>query len=536
MSDAATAPVAGASRRSRYRRILLKLSGEALLGDRQYGVDPAVCAFIAAPGRRGPRPRRPGRHRRRWRQHLPGPGRRGRAGMDRATGDYIGMLATVMNGLALQDALERAGVPTRVMTAIAMNEVAEPYIRRRAIRHLEKGRVAIFVAGTGNPYFTTDTAAALRAVEIDAEVLLKATKVDGVYDSDPMTNPDARRYAHLDYADLLRDQLKVLDATAVSLCMENDLPIVVFDLNQPDNITRVAAGEPVGTLISSASDGSPTPEVRQHEQRDPRRRRPQDGAAPSRPWSATSRASGPAAPRPSLVERIHVDYYGTQTPLNQLAGISVPEPHQIVIQPWDRGVLGAIEKAITKSDIGLMPNVDGTVVRLNIPPLTEERRKDLVKVVHKRMEEAGSRSATSAATPPTTSRRRSATATSARTRRTASSSASRRRPTGTSPRSTAAAAPRNRRSSRSSGPRTAGQADRRAARGARAATDARRPRPTPATPSCRPRTCRATSRSSWTATAAGRARATCPSSRATPPASRPSAASSGTPSGAASRS
>ena len=144
--------------------------------------------------------------------------------MDRATGDYIGMLATVMNGLALQDALERAGVPTRVMTAIAMNEIAEPYIRRRAVRHLEKGRVVIFVAGTGNPYFTTDTAAALRAVEIGAEVLLKATKVDGVYDADPMTDPDARRYDQLDYADLLRDQLKVLDATAVSLCMENDLP------------------------------------------------------------------------------------------------------------------------------------------------------------------------------------------------------------------------------------------------------------------------------------------------------------------------
>jgi uridylate kinase len=163
------------------------------------------------------------------------------------------MLATVMNGLALQDALEKASVPTRVMTAIAMNEVAEPYIRRRAIRHLEKGRVAIFVAGTGNPYFTTDTAAALRAVEIDAEVLLKATKVDGVYDSDPMTNPTARRYARLDYADLLRDQLKVMDAAAVSLCMENDLPIVVFDLDSPDNITRVATGEPVGTRISSAA-------------------------------------------------------------------------------------------------------------------------------------------------------------------------------------------------------------------------------------------------------------------------------------------
>jgi len=155
-----------------------------------------------------------------------------------------------MNGLALQDALEKAGVPTRVMTAIAMNEVAEPYIRRRAVRHLEKGRVTIFVAGTGNPYFTTDTAAALRAVEIGAQVLLKATKVDGVYDSDPVTHPDAHRYSELAYADVLRDQLKVLDAAAVSLCMENDLPIVVFDLNVPDNITRVARGEAVGTLIS----------------------------------------------------------------------------------------------------------------------------------------------------------------------------------------------------------------------------------------------------------------------------------------------
>lgn len=255
MSDAATGTVVG-DPSVRYRRILLKLSGEALLGDRPYGVDPAFCTFIA---------------RQVATVHalgvqvgiVVGGGNifRGMAaaarGMDRATGDYIGMLATVMNGLALQDALEKEGIPTRVMTAIAMNEVAEPYIRRRAIRHLDKGRVAIFVAGTGNPYFTTDTAAALRAVEINAEVLLKATKVDGVYDKDPVTNPDARRYAELEYADLLRDQLKVLDAAAVSLCMENDLPIVVFDLNHPDNITRVAAGEPVGTRIASAA-GAPS--------------------------------------------------------------------------------------------------------------------------------------------------------------------------------------------------------------------------------------------------------------------------------------
>jgi len=234
-----------------YRRVLLKVSGEALMGEQNYGIDVDVARSVAEELKA---------------VHdlgvqvavVVGGGNifRGLAasarGMDRATGDYIGMLATVMNGLALQDALEHVGVPTRVMSAIAMNEVAEPYIRRRAVRHLEKGRVALFVAGTGNPYFTTDTAAALRAVEIGAGVLLKATKVDGVYDADPVTNPTARRYAQLQYADLLRDQLKVLDAAAVSLCMENDLPIVVFDLNQPDNITRVAIGEPVGTLISGA--------------------------------------------------------------------------------------------------------------------------------------------------------------------------------------------------------------------------------------------------------------------------------------------
>ena len=236
----------------RYRRILLKLSGEALLGSRQYGVDPEFCRTIAE---------QVGRVRALGVEIgiVVGGGNifRGLAasarGMDRATGDYIGMLATVMNGLALQDALEKVGVPTRVMTAIAMHEVAEPYIRRRAVRHLEKGRVIIFVAGTGNPYFTTDSAAALRAVEIGAEVLLKATKVDGVYDSDPLTNPGARRYAELEYADLLRDQLKVMDAAAVSLCMENGLPIVVFDLTDPANIVRVAQGDPVGTLISGGS-------------------------------------------------------------------------------------------------------------------------------------------------------------------------------------------------------------------------------------------------------------------------------------------
>lgn len=238
---------------ARYRRILLKISGEALLGERSYGVDPQVLAFVAEQVR-GVR-------------ELGvevgvvvGGGNifRGMVGaatgMDRATADYIGMLATAMNGLALQDALERAGVPTRVMTAIDMNEVAEPYIRRRAQRHMEKGRVVIFVAGTGNPYFTTDTAAALRAVEIGAEVVLKATKVDGVYDKDPAKHQDAKRFPAISYAKVLVDGLKVLDAAAVSLCMENDLPIVVFDLHAPQNILRAIRGEDVGTVISAKGE------------------------------------------------------------------------------------------------------------------------------------------------------------------------------------------------------------------------------------------------------------------------------------------
>jgi len=236
----------------RFTRVLVKLSGEVLVGSQGYGIDLSMASRIAGEVKDA--------------VDLGaeialviGGGNifRGFAassrGMDRAHADYMGMLATVINSLALQDALEARGAHTRVMTALEMERVAEPYIRRRSIRHLEKGRLVIFAAGTGNPYFTTDTAAALRAVEIGAEVLLKATKVDGVYDADPLTNPGARRYAELEYADLLRDQLKVLDAAAVSLCMENDLPIVVFDLNQPDNITRVAAGEPVGTRISGAA-------------------------------------------------------------------------------------------------------------------------------------------------------------------------------------------------------------------------------------------------------------------------------------------
>ena len=232
----------------RYKRILLKLSGEALIGDGKYGISPKTLAAIA--------------------QDVKDVAEMGvevaltigggnifrgvsgaTEGMDRSSADYMGMLATVINSMALQDAFEKMGVQTRIQSAIEMHQVAEPYIRRRAIRHLEKGRVVIFAAGTGNPYFTTDTAASLRAMEIHADVLLKATKVDGVYTDDPKKNPQATKYRTLSYIDVLKKNLKVMDSTAISLCMDNDLPIVVFNMRTPGNILRVVSGEAVGTRV-----------------------------------------------------------------------------------------------------------------------------------------------------------------------------------------------------------------------------------------------------------------------------------------------
>jgi len=233
-----------------YKRILLKLSGEALIGRQSYGVDPEVTSRIAgdiaeiqALGVQT--------------AIVIGGGNifRGLAasarGMDRATADYMGMLATVINALALQDALEHQGVLTRVATAIEMRAVAEPFIRRRAIRHLEKGRVVVFAAGTGNPYFTTDTAAALRAMEMKADVILKGTKVDGVYTADPVTHPEAKKLERLSYLEVIERGLKVMDSTAVTLCMDNGLPIIVFDLGTPGNLRRVVLGEPVGSTVTN---------------------------------------------------------------------------------------------------------------------------------------------------------------------------------------------------------------------------------------------------------------------------------------------
>jgi uridylate kinase len=237
-----------ASHTLRYRRVLLKLSGEALMGEAPFGIDHDVLqkitgeifevsrlglelALVIGGGNvfRGVRA--------------------ATEGIDRATGDYMGMLATVINALALQDALERHGATTRVMSAIEIRQIAEPYIRRRAMRHLEKGRIVIFAAGTGNPFFSTDTAASLRAAEIGAEVILKATKVDGVYDADPKLNASAKRFSELSYSDFLRQGLKVMDATAVTLCMENTLPIMVFNMTVGGNIRRAVIGEPIGTLV-----------------------------------------------------------------------------------------------------------------------------------------------------------------------------------------------------------------------------------------------------------------------------------------------
>jgi uridylate kinase len=233
-----------------YRRVLLKLSGEALMGERSFGIDPAVAdqiadevvevrqlgvelAIVIGGGNifRG----------------LAGSAK----GMDRTTADNMGMLATVMNALALSDALERHGANTRVLTAIEMRTVAEPFIRRRAIRHLEKGRLVLFAAGTGNPYFTTDTAAALRAMEIHADVIMKATKVDGIYTADPLTDPTATRLPSLSHLEVLERRLHVMDATAISLCMDNQLPIVVFDLTTPGNVRRAIMGEPVGSVVTA---------------------------------------------------------------------------------------------------------------------------------------------------------------------------------------------------------------------------------------------------------------------------------------------
>jgi uridylate kinase len=253
ISKSSGAPAQGAPAGQGLRRILLKLSGEALMGEEDYGIDPKMLKRVALEIREvmslGMQV-----------AVVIGGGNifRGaglaRAGMDRVTGDHMGMLATVMNSLAMQDAVEALGLYARVMSAIRINEVCEEYIRRRAVRHLEKGRVCILAAGTGNPFFTTDTAASLRAIEINADLLLKATKVNGIYSDDPMKNPNAKRYTRLTFDKVLMDRLNVMDATAIVMCRDNNLPLRVFDLNTPGELLRIVRGEDVGTLVTNGGE------------------------------------------------------------------------------------------------------------------------------------------------------------------------------------------------------------------------------------------------------------------------------------------
>ena len=363
-----------------FSRVVLKLSGEALSGEREFGIDQerieSLAGEIVSVHEAGVEI-----------AIVVGGGNiirgmeRAAAGMDRATADYAGMLASVLNSVTVQDALERRGAQTRVLSALTVAEVAEPYIRRRAMRHLEKGRIVIFAGGTGNPFFTTDTAAALRALEIGAEAILMAKNaVDGVYDGDPRVDPSAAFIPELTHLEAIERGLKVMDTTALSLCMDNGVPILVFALEE-GTIGRVARGERVGTIIHQTADGS-QPMIDEFIA-DAIRRMDKSVETTQHEFNGvrTGRASA------ALLDRIQVDYYGQPTPLNQLATINAPEPRLLTVQPFDPSSLKGIEKAIMESDLGLQPANDGKLIRLPIPQLTEERRKELVKVVRHLAEE-----------------------------------------------------------------------------------------------------------------------------------------------------
>ena len=338
-----------------FKRVMLKLSGEALMGSLEYGTDPAQIERIANQVKEV-----------RGRGIEVGVvvgagniyrGLEGAAeGMDRATADYMGMLATVLNALTLQDAFENVGIDTRVMSAMAVTEVAEPYIRRRAIRHLEKERVVIFAAGTGNPFFTTDTAAALRALEIHAEAILMAKNgVEGVYDSDPQDNPDAAFLPEISHREAIERGLRVMDSTALSLCMDNDLPIYVFNMADERNIDRIVSGERVGTLVSSKPATDPARKGRDlmadmiDELLDDAKERMSKSVESTRNELATVR-TGRASPH--LLDRIIVDYYGAETPLQQLAQVAATDARMLTVTPYDKSSISAIEKAVMESDVG----------------------------------------------------------------------------------------------------------------------------------------------------------------------------------------
>ncbi len=342
-----------------FKRILLKLSGEALMGDDSYGINRETIerivgeiseivnlgvelAVVIGGGNifRG----------------VAG----GAAGMDRATADYMGMLATVMNALALQDALRRSGVSARVQSALNIEQVVEPYIRGKAIRYLEEGKVVIFGAGTGNPFFTTDTAAALRGVEMGVDIVLKATKVDGVYTDDPKTHPDATRYSRLSFDEAIGRNLKVMDSTAFTLCRDQQLPICVFSIFKSGALRRVVMGEPEGTRHAARCRKE---KKRRDTIADVKKTAEQKMQKSVETLKSNLGKVRTGRAHTGLLDHIKVDYYGNPTPINQVASVSLIDPRTIGVTPFEKKMAGAIEKAIRDSGLGLNPSTMGDMVR-----------------------------------------------------------------------------------------------------------------------------------------------------------------------------
>ena len=365
-----------------YKRVMLKMSGEVLMGPKEFGLDSEtvervaqdikevvdlgieVCVVVGA-----------GNIFR---------GVSGAAdGMDRTTADYMGMLGIVINALALQNSLENMDVDTRVQSAIRMDSICEPYIRRKAMRHMAKGRVVIFAAGTGNPYFTTDTAATLRASEMDCDVIMKATKVDGVYSADPKKDPSAVHFDRISYLDVLTKDLKVMDATAISLARENNIPIVVFSVLEEGNFAKAAKSEGKFTIVTNTQHIEI--EVKMALDKNDIKRR-MDGAIDTLHKEFSGLRTGRASA--NLLDPVVVDLYGSKMPLNQVGTISVPEPRMLSVQVWDASAVRSVEKAIRDAGLGLNPMPDGNNIRIPIPDLNEERRQELVKVAGKYAESA----------------------------------------------------------------------------------------------------------------------------------------------------
>ena len=352
-----------------YKRILLKISGEALAGDASRGLDfdviGRVCDVIKKCSEAGVQVGIVVGGGNFWRGVKDGGDR-----MERTRADHMGMLATAINCLAIADMLEQKGVDVRVQTAIEMRSIAEPYIRSKAIRHMEKGRVVVFGCGTGNPFFSTDTAEVLRAAEIDADVILLAKNIDGVYSADPNKDPTAVKYDSITYDDVLAQHLQVMDSTATSLSMDNKIPVILFALKDPENIYRVIMGEKIGTIVKEEKK-----EILKDY--DVKMQKTVDVVVSDFASVRAGRANA------AVLDKIAVDYYGSATPINQVAAISSPDPRSLLIKPWDGSLLKAIEKAIQTSDLGINPQNDGSSIRLSFPQLTEERRKELTKQVKK---------------------------------------------------------------------------------------------------------------------------------------------------------